>query len=481
MSAVHDASNSAIQLYDVLIIGGGVVGSAILRACTLLGWSCALVEANADLLSNASGSNSGIACTGVDASPGTLERALIRDSISQIRMFCREHNIPNRECGSLVCQWPWDGVETSVMEDKDEENGTKCSTSVDDVGQLGVTPPLVRVLTESWDAGDTHAKMMTAAQLKRMEMNLCNDSEGAVHIPGEIVVDPWLYSIALAVHARENGGTIYTNFCFDAERSFFDATTKMWTVFRRRDHQNNDSDIENEEDSEGESLSSSPSADRPDTIQARTIVNAAGIQADLLQSATGDCPKPSWEARPRRGQYRIFSSNAETKITHPIQPVPSQRTKGIFVFSTLYDQIVVGPTALDQESRTDRTADPEVATTLTEHVKRLIPKLDPETAHVGEYVGIRPGTDHRDYQIMMYPEKNWVVAAGIRSTGLTGSLGIGRHVTQLLKSILPNPEPKKTIKTTPLPNVQELVAEYQFRGDEMVTIHGNLYRVTHPI
>mmetsp|Transcript_12074 Transcript_12074/g.16889 ORF Transcript_12074/g.16889 Transcript_12074/m.16889 type:complete len:112 (+) Transcript_12074:50-385(+) len=79
------------------------------------------------------------------------------------------------------------------------------------------------------------------------------------------------------------------------------------------------------------------------------------------------------------------------------------------------------------------------------------------------------------------PKKNWVVAAGIRSTGLTGSLGIGRHVTQLLKSVLPNPEPKKTIKTTPLPNVQELVAEYQFRGDGMVTIHGNLYRVTHPI
>ena len=94
--------------FDVLIVGGGVVGLSILRSATLFGWKCVLVEANADLLTGASGNNSGIACTGVDASPGTLERALIRDSISQLRPFLQQHNIPYRPCGSLVCLWPWD-------------------------------------------------------------------------------------------------------------------------------------------------------------------------------------------------------------------------------------------------------------------------------------------------------------------------------------------------------------------------------------
>ena len=95
-------------LFDIVVIGGGVVGLGILRAATLAGHRCALVEKEPHILSKASGENSGVACTGVDATPGTLERALIRDSISQIRPFMRALNIPHRECGSLVCQWEGD-------------------------------------------------------------------------------------------------------------------------------------------------------------------------------------------------------------------------------------------------------------------------------------------------------------------------------------------------------------------------------------
>jgi glycerol-3-phosphate dehydrogenase len=42
-------------LYDLIVIGGGVVGLACLRAATLEGWNCCLVEAESDLLSHASG------------------------------------------------------------------------------------------------------------------------------------------------------------------------------------------------------------------------------------------------------------------------------------------------------------------------------------------------------------------------------------------------------------------------------------------
>ena len=58
-----------------------------------------------------------------------------------------------------------------------------------------------------------------------------------------------------------------------------------------------------------------------------------------------------WKAQPRRGQYRIYQSNNTTSIIHPIQPVPTQRTKGIFVFSSYYNHIIVGPTAFDQQSK----------------------------------------------------------------------------------------------------------------------------------
>lgn len=437
-------------MFDVCIIGGGVVGLAVLRAATLAGYKCVLIEKESDLLSCASGSNSGIACTGVDASPGTLERALIRDSISQLRYFLRNHNIPHRPCGSLVCKWPWDNDNNTNQNEDDR---------------------LDEVLAESHDAGDTHATRLSSEAVHELEPNLTDRCQGAVHIPGETVVDPWLFSIAFAVHARENGATIVTNFEFDASTSSWDDDTETWTI-QRNCHANH-----------GEESSNN---DTPRTLNAKAIVNATGIQADLIQSTAGSntcsLPVAHWTARPRRGQYRVFSSTPTTRFHHPIQPVPTQRTKGIFVFSSLYDQILVGPTALDQELRTDRTIDPVVATELTDVATRMLPGLQPEQDFIGDYVGIRPGTDFRDYQIRMYASCHWIVAAGIRSSGLTASLGIGRHVVHLLQMILPVVDTNEfQVKTTPLPPVQELVEMYHDRGDGTVVIDSHEYRVTHPI
>jgi glycerol-3-phosphate dehydrogenase len=216
-------------------------------------------------------------------------------------------------------------------------------------------------------------------------------------------------------------------------------------------------------------------------LRARAIVNAGGIQADIIESSALE-KQSKWKALPRRGQYRVYNSKADTRIDHPIQPIPTQRTKGIFVFSTIYNQLVVGPTALDQTSRTDCSIDPKVANELDEFIKRIIPELDVEKAYVGEYVGIRPGTDQRDYQIHLSPNKNWIAVAGIRSTGLTASLGIGNYVMRQLRCILDDPDhtPSKEIKTTPLPSIEEMTRDFQANGG-YITINGHRFRVTHPL
>jgi glycerol-3-phosphate dehydrogenase len=414
-------------IYDLVIIGGGVVGLAILRQATLQGYKCCLVEQEHQVLHWASGSNSGIICTGVDASPTSLERALIRDSIVHIPLFCQQMNIPSRSCGSLVCQWPWDSE-----------------------------VKLEAVLAESHEAGDTEASILTSQQVLRKEPNLNLKVIGAVHIPGEIVIDPWLFSIALCVHARENGARVITNFRADPTRSFMN--DNIWTVVR--------------EPTQGNSS--------PASIQARAVVSATGVWADLVQlQQHGSC---SWNAQPRRGQYRVFqASTINSTITHPVQPVPLQHSKGIFVFATMYDQIVVGPTALDQESRTDRSIDPAVADQLAQHAKRILPNLDVRM-HVGDYAGIRPGTDQRDYIIQVDSAKRWIVCASIRSTGLTASLGIGRHVVrQLSHSCGLLPQSKMKAKTTPLPILDDMIRDFLHRNDGMVEINGNLYKVTHPL
>jgi glycerol-3-phosphate dehydrogenase len=416
-------------LYDLVVIGGGVVGLAILRAATLQGWKCALLEAESELLSNASGSNSGIACTGVDATPGTLERALIRDAISQLRPYCQAHNLPTQPCGSLVCLWPWDGhTNYDALED---------------------------VLAESHEAGDTHAAIWTPAQVAGLEPNLNPSCLGAVHIPGEIVVDPWLYSVSLAVHARENGATIFTNFAVGD--CALNDEEGIWSIQEANNINNN----------------------HQRQLRSKAVVNAAGIMADLVQSQALD--QQRWAAKPRRGQYRIYESTDRSSITHPIQPVPSQFTKGIFIFRTLYNQLVVGPTALDQDSRTNRSIDPEVAEELDKIVQRAIPSIDPKRDLVGEYVGIRPGTDQRDYQIHVFPNKHWISVAGIRSTGLTASLGIGNYVARQLKCILKEPIREAAIRTTPMPRLRELIREFRNSKNGLVTLQGHRYKVTHPL
>jgi glycerol-3-phosphate dehydrogenase len=241
-SSSSSSSSSCPILYDLIVIGGGVVGLACLRAATLQGWKCVLVEAEQDLLSHASGKNSGIVCTGVDTELGSLERALIRDSISQIKIYCQDHNIPFRPCGSLICRWPWD--DDDDKNDDNENTGSKgddndcCRRTNNNEGNnKNKKNSLDRVLDESHDAGDTHAKLLKGEELlKEYEPNLASSCRGAVHVPGEIVIDPWLYSISLAVHATENGATICTNFPVDLDLMSFQ--DKIWTIRRRRDRDN---------------------------------------------------------------------------------------------------------------------------------------------------------------------------------------------------------------------------------------------------
>ena len=62
--------------FDYAIIGGGVVGSAILNKLTRLGKSCVLLEKESDVGFGSSKANSAIIHTGFDCTPGTLKAQL---------------------------------------------------------------------------------------------------------------------------------------------------------------------------------------------------------------------------------------------------------------------------------------------------------------------------------------------------------------------------------------------------------------------
>ncbi|MFN7286356.1 MAG: FAD-dependent oxidoreductase, partial [bacterium] len=90
---------------EIAIIGGGVVGCAVLRALTLAGHDAILLERGGDILSGASKANSAILHTGFDAPPGSLEVALMQ---AGRRIYLDIHdrlNLPILETDAVLVAW----------------------------------------------------------------------------------------------------------------------------------------------------------------------------------------------------------------------------------------------------------------------------------------------------------------------------------------------------------------------------------------
>ncbi|RHY76709.1 hypothetical protein DYB30_008880 [Aphanomyces astaci] len=163
-----------------------------------------------------------------------------------------------------------------------------------------------------------------------------------------------------------------------------------------------------------------------------------------------------------------------------MRPVPTDRTKGVFVFRNLHGLVVVGPTAEDQHSREDTTNTPDVVATLRAAASQIVPALA-ACPVVGTYAGLRPATEHRDYHISADGAHQWVVVGGIRSTGVTASLGIAEYVGQLIGAwFRPRLAGRHVIAPYVVPTFQELAMQFDGTSNS-VTIEGLVHQVTHPL
>ena len=88
--------------FDVAVIGGGVVGLAILRRLAMAGLSCVLLEKGADILSGASKGNSALLHTGFDAPHGSTELACMQAGYAEYLSIREKLNLPLLETSALV-------------------------------------------------------------------------------------------------------------------------------------------------------------------------------------------------------------------------------------------------------------------------------------------------------------------------------------------------------------------------------------------
>jgi glycerol-3-phosphate dehydrogenase len=111
--------------------------------------------------------------------------------------------------------------------------------------------------------------------------------------------------------------------------------------------------------------------------------------------------------------------------------VPTAHTKGVLVAPTVFGNVCSArpPTTSTTASATGSTAAGLAG--LLEKGRRILPSLlDEEVTAV--YAGLRAATEHSDYQLSVHPDLRYVCLGGIRSTGLTASMALGRGAVELL-------------------------------------------------
>ena len=159
------------------------------------------------------------------------------------------------------------------------------------------------------------------------------------------------------------------------------------------------------------------------------MINCAGLHGDTVERAClGDS---HFEIRPRAGQFVVFDKAAARHVGAIVLPVPNEITKGVVLTRTAFGNVLVGPTAEEQSDRERAVTTTEALRALVAEAVRLVPALAdvPVTA---TYAGLRPGSEDKRYRLRHEPDRHWLTVGGIRSTGMTSSLGLAEHVTELL-------------------------------------------------
>ena len=240
------------------------------------------------------------------------------------------------------------------------------------------------------------AGLYKGARRNGVEVELRGD--GSLAVPGESVTDPVAYTHGLAGSATAGGADLRT----DAPVVAIEPV--------------------------GEGLSVQTADGERATCA--VAVNCAGLRADEVARLVGD---ESFSIYPRKGEFFVFDPPDGEALEQILLPVPSKRTKGVLVFPTVDGKVIAGPTAHDQEDKSDWSVREDAVDEVMPKAIGMLPALE-GAEPISSYAGLRPAGRDCNYVIARSRacERLFNVAA-IRSTGLSASLGIAEHVVSLLE------------------------------------------------
>jgi len=380
-------------IYDIVIIGAGVVGSAIARELSRYELKIALIESNSDVGMGTSKASTAIWHTGFDAKPGTLEATLLRRGYALMDQYMPEANIPHERLGAILIAWNQE--------------------------QLDALPALQK---KAFENGVMDVKMISPEEIYQREPQINQGALGGLVVAGEGILCTFTVPLAFATQAVLNGTELFLNFEVNEIRRQT-ADGRPWSIVN--------------------GLSSA------DVVHARYIVNAAGLFSDEINAHFG---RSSFTVRPRRGQLIVYDKLARTLVNHILLPVPTSKTKGVLISPTVYGNILLGPTAEDLEDKTATQTTADGLAMLVNKGREILPQLLDEEV-TATYSGLRAATEHSDYQIEMHAAQKYLCVGGIRSTGISAAMGIAEYAVELLSGAGLELKLKDDFKLVKMPSI----------------------------
>ncbi len=277
-------------MYDVAIIGAGVVGAMTARALSRYDLKVCILEKENDVAMGATKANSAIVHAGFDAECGSLKARLNVEGSKMMKKVAEELSVKYINNGSLVIGF---NEEDRRVIEKLLERGIK--------------------------NGVEGLRILERDELLKKEPNIGDSVLLALYAPTGAIICPYELTIAAIGNAMDNGAELKREFC----------VTKI----------TEDGGIYTITSEKGEEVS------------AKYVVNAAGVYSDKIAKMVGD---DSFSVHPRIGEYILLDRECGDLVSHTIFRTPGKGGKGILVSPTVDHNLLLGPTSLDMEDKEDK-------------------------------------------------------------------------------------------------------------------------------
>ena len=366
---------------NILIIGGGVIGCSIARAVSQKWQDVFLLEQNPRVGMATSTRNSGVIHSGIYYPKDSLKAKLCVEGNVLSYEFCEKYKVPYRKTGKLV-----------VAANKSEE------------------PELEKLVQKAITNGVHGLKIVGPKEIHAREPHIRGTA--AIDVPSTGILSAEELVRTHARLATDNGANIVTR-------------AKVVALTPVKDAVRVDLEIGDEESKEKES------------IEARCVINAAGLYADEVAAMLGN---NSWKIYPVRGEYCEVRGPRASLISTLVYPLPHHDglSLGVHFTRTLWDTFLLGPTATYVEGKDNYERGRLAIRDFAESAKTLLPEIREEDLQLG-YSGLRPklvpptGHGIADFVITRDPKVPQAIhLVGMESPGLTAASAVAEYVLPMV-------------------------------------------------